>query len=70
MESRIGRVKAWVVSMRAELARRAGSMTPCRWAAVVVALALWMGVGGLTASESLPRSSEAGFGEVHWYGEA
>lgn len=69
MESRIGRVKAWVVSMRAELARRAGSMTPCRWAAVVVALALWMGAGGMDGS-SVPISPGGEvYGEPHWFVE-
>ena len=70
MESRIGRVKAWVVSMRAELARRAGSMTPRRWVAVVVALALWMWAGSMAASGIPPRPAEGGFGAVHWYGGA
>ena len=47
--------------------RRWGQGIPLRRAiAVVLAVALWMGTGGMTASGVIPPVG-SGFGEIHWY---
>ena len=44
-----------------------GEMSPRRALAFVVALSLWMGAGGMTASVRTSDPSGEVFGEVHWY---
>ena len=43
-----------------------GRISLRRTVTVMVALVLWMGMGGMTASAARDRA-EGGFGEVHWY---
>ena len=70
MERIMARVGAWAKRVWRGTARRVERMTPREWAAVVVALALWMWTGSMAASGIPPRPAEEGFGAVHWYGGA
>lgn len=47
---------------------RMEEMSPRRAVAVVVALSLWMGVGGMESSGAARKTEGEIFGEVHWYG--
>ena len=42
-------------------------MPPRRIVALVVALSLWMGVGGMDSSGVVTETEGKVFGEVHWY---
>ena len=48
------------------LRRWGRKITPRRAVAIAVAAALWMGMGGMTASGVMPPV-RSGFGEIHWY---
>ena len=61
-------VRGWSASLWEWVKERMGEMSPRRAAAVVVALSLWMGVGGMDSSESVIETEGEVFGEVHWYG--
>lgn len=65
-------VRGWIEWIRERIsaflrAGRAWIRSPRRAAAVVVALALWMGSGGMTASVAPLLPEGEVFGEVHWY---
>ena len=49
------------------LRRWGGEITPRRAVAIAVAVVLWMGTGGMTASGVI-SPVRSGFGEIHWYG--
>lgn len=63
-------MEAWGVqvwnAVRDRLKRWSGKMSPRRGVAMTVVLALWIGVGSMSASEVLAEP-EGGFGDVHWY---
>ena len=61
------RARGWLASLGAWIKERKGRITPRRALAVVVALSLWMGAGGMDSSESVIVADEEVFGEVHWY---
>jgi len=48
------------------LGRWVKGISPRRLAAMAVAVVLWMGTGGMTASR-VPPPSRSDFGEIHWY---
>lgn len=63
-------MEAWGVQVwnaaRDRLKRWSGKMSPRRGVAMTVVLALWIGVGSMSASEVLTEPA-GGFGDVHWY---
>ena len=61
------RLHGWLNTLGAWIKERMGELSPRRAAAVVVALSLWMGVGGMDSSESVTETEGEVFGEVHWY---
>ena len=61
------RARGWLASLGAWIKERKGRITPRRALAVVVALSLWMGAGGMDSSESVIVADEEVFGVVHWY---
>ena len=62
------RARGWFASLGAWIKERMGEMSPRRALAVVVALSLWMAVGGMDSSEVVMETEGEVFGEVHWYG--
>lgn len=60
-------VRGWSASLWEWIKARMGEMSPRRAVALVVALSLWMGVGGMDSSESVTETEGEVFGEVHWY---
>lgn len=72
LRGRIGKVterlRGWMNTLGAWIKERMGEMSPRRAVALVVALSLWMGVGGMDSSESVTETEGEVFGEVHWYG--
>ena len=70
MEKLTETVRGRSASLWARIKERIGEMSPRRALAVVVALSLWMGAGGMAGSAALEAQIQpAGevFGEVHWY---
>ena len=62
------RLRGWLNTLGAWIKERMGEMSPRRAVAVVVALSLWMGVGGMDSSGEVTETEGEVFGEVHWYG--
>lgn len=64
------RMKEWAVLGWTWLRGRVKGMTLRRGSAIVVALLLWMGAGGMegsaAAGRDIPPAGDA-FGEIHWY---
>ena len=60
-------VRGWFASLGAWIKEKKGRITPHRALAVVVALSLWMAVGGMDSSEVVMETEGEVFGEVHWY---
>ena len=60
-------VRGWFASLEAWIKERKGRITPRRALAVVVALSLWMGAGGMDSSGVVTETEGEVFGEVHWY---
>ena len=60
-------VRGWLAFLGAWIKERMGEMSPRRVVAAVVALSLWMGVGGMDSSEVVTETEGEVFGEVHWY---
>lgn len=60
-------VRGGEATLRAWFKEHMGEMSPRRIVALVVALSLWMGVGGMDSSESVTETEGEVFGEVHWY---
>lgn len=69
MEKLTETVRGRSASLWARIKERIGEMSPRRALAVVVALSLWMAVGGMDSSEVVMETEGEVFGEVHWYGE-
>ena len=67
MEKLTETVRGRSASLWARIKERIGEMSPRRALAVVVALSLWMAVGGMDSSESVIEADGEVFGEVHWY---
>ena len=67
MERMRGSAGAMISQLRAWVTERAEKLTPRRALTVVVALSLWMGTGGMTASVAPIPSADGEVGEVHWY---
>ena len=61
------RLRGWLNTLGAWIKERMGEMSPRRAIAVVVALSLWMGVGGMDSSGVVTETEGEVFGEVHWY---
>ena len=61
------RLRGWLNTLGARIKERMGEMSPRRAVAVVVALSLWMGVGGMDSSGLATETEGEVFGEVHWY---
>lgn len=61
------RARRWLASLGAWIKEEKGRITPRRALAVVVALSLWMGVGGMDSSGVVTETEGEVFGEVHWY---
>lgn len=61
------RLRGWLSPLGAWIKERMGEMSPRRAVAVVVALSLWMGVGGMDSSGVVTETEGEVFGEVHWY---
>ena len=59
--------RGWFAFLGAWIKERMGELSPRRAVAVVVALSLWMGVGGMDSSEALTETEGEVFGEMHWY---
>ena len=59
--------RGWFVSLGARIMEKKGEITPRRALAAVVALSLWMGIGGMDSSEVVIETEGEVFGEVHWY---
>lgn len=62
------RLRGWMNTLGAWIKERMGETSPRRVVSLVVALSLWMGVGGMNSSESVTETEGEVFGEVHWYG--
>ena len=60
-------LRGWLSTLGAWIKERMGEMSPRRAVAVVVALSLWMGVGGMDSSGVVTETEGEVFGEVHWY---
>ena len=60
------KVNGTVADLWTGLRRWGRGITPRRALAIAVAAALWMGMGGMTASGVI-RPARGGFGEIHWY---
>ena len=60
-------VRGWSASLWAKIKEGMGAMPPRRIVALVVALSLWMGVGGMDSSESVTETEGEVFGELHRY---
>ena len=60
-------VRGGEATLRALFKERMGEMSPRRIVTVVVALSLWMGVGGMDSSGAATKTEGEVFGEVHWY---
>lgn len=60
------RREATAVVLRRRLRRWVQGIQPRRAVAVVLAVTLWMGTGGMTASGVI-SPVRSGFGEIHWY---
>ena len=69
MEKLTETVRGRSASLWARIKERIGEMSPRRALAVVVALSLWMAVGGMDSSVVVMETEGEVFGEVHWYGE-
>ena len=67
MEKLTETVRGRSAALWARIKERIGEMSPRRALAVVVALSLWMAVGGMDSSESVIEADGEVFGEVHWY---
>ena len=67
MEKLTETVRGRSASLWARIKERIGEMSPRRTLAVVVALSLWMAVGGMDSSEVVMETEGEVFGEVHWY---
>ena len=61
------RARRWLASLGAWIKEQKGRITPRRALTVVVALALWMGAGGMDSSGVVTETEGEVFGEVHWY---
>ena len=61
------RARRWLASLGAWIKEEKGRITPRRALAVVVALSLWMGAGGMDSSGVVTETEGEVFGEVHWY---
>ena len=60
-------VRGWFAFLGVWIKERTGEMSPRRAVAAVVALSLWMGVGGMDSSGVATETEGEVFGEVHWY---
>ena len=60
-------VRGWFAFLGAWIKERMGELSPRRAVAVVVALSLWMGVGGMDSSGVVTETEGEVFGEMHWY---
>ena len=61
-------VRGWFAFHGAWIKERMGEMSPRRVVSLVVALSLWMGIGGMDSSGVATETEGEVFGEVHWYG--
>ena len=61
------RARGRLASLGAWIKEEKGRITPRRTLAVVVALSLWMGAGGMDSSGVVTETEGEVFGEVHWY---
>lgn len=61
------RARRWLAALGVWIKERKGRITPRRALAVVVALSLWMGAGGMDSSGVVTETEGEVFGEVHWY---
>ena len=59
-------METWGRRAAATLGRWVKGISPHRAVAMAVAVVLWMGTGGMTASGVIPPV-RSGFGEIHWY---
>ena len=59
--------REWAASVRERIREGMRTVTLHRAVAVVVALSLWMGVGGMDSSAKGEKMAGETFGEVHWY---
>ena len=62
------RLRGWMNTLGAWIKERMGETSPRRVVSLVVALSLWMGVGGMDSSGAATETEGEVFGEVHWYG--
>lgn len=60
-------VRGRAATLGARIKERMGEMSPRRIVAVVVALSLWMGVGGMDSSGVVIETEGEVFGELHRY---
>ena len=60
-------VRGWFAFLGEWFKERMGETSPRRIVTLVVALSLWMGVGGMDSSEVVIETEGEVFGEVHWY---
>ncbi len=65
------RARGRLASLGAWIKEKKGRITPRRALAVVVALSLWMGAGGMAGSSVLlpAETGEEVYGEPHWFVE-
>lgn len=61
------RLRGWMNTLGAWIKERMGETSPHRAVVLVVALSLWMGVGGMDSSGVTAETEGEVFGEVHWY---
>ena len=60
-------VRGWFAFLGAWIKERMGETSPRRIVAFVVALSLWMGVGGMDSSGVVTETEGEVFGELHRY---